>query len=329
MNRTCSTIAILTALSVSTLTVGKERPKPLTGTRILDRMEVVFDTSPIRLASTLAAGVEDPRSSITFVLDPSLTIAQSVFEVSDGFATDTVVTDLRSLTEVRDYLVRSGQAYSLINLVAHGAAQTGMRVPVTPGGPDAHVQTLSATAQDPGLDGRISDDTVVRLYSCTIGADRAFLTALAEFFATRNLRPTVQALDDFIEFSDAEEPKVAVREGLAVVAPTRNLARRAIERQASRAGVDLPHAWQRHLDTRPVVLTVEAAQDRNPADAAASSKLIQDELLRMRAATADFSWDWSDGLLTGTAVVGVVHLDPGPRRNTLSDPDGAEWIASR
>lgn len=329
MNRTRLTIAMLAALSVSTLTMSKERPEPLTGTRILDRMEVVFDTSPIHLASTLAAGIEDRGSSITFVLDQDLTIARSVFEASESFATDTVVTDLGSLTEVRDYLARSGLSYDLINLVAHGAAQTGMRVPVMPGGPDAHVQTLAAAAQDPALEGRINDDTVIRLYSCTIGADRKFLTALADFFATQDRRPTVQALDDFIEFADDDEPKVAVREGLAVVAPTRNLARRAIERQASRTGVDLPYAWQRDLDTRPVVLTVESAPHGNPEDAAEHSKIIQDELLRMRASTADFSWDWSDGLLTGRAVVGVVHLDPGPRRNTLSDPDSAEWIASR
>lgn len=321
--------SIAGALVLGTAVLAEERPEPLTGTRILDRMQIVFDTSPILLASATGAMEQPSDASITFILDPELTIAAELFTRSEAFATDQLVTHLRSLTEVRQHLAQSDSTYDLVNLVAHGAAQTGMRVAVIPGGPDAHVQTLRAGTGDADLVGRIDGDTIVRLYSCTVGADPAFLRAMEQFFAADDVRPVVQALDDFIEFADANDPVVAVREGLAVVAPTRSLARRAIERKAYLADIALPHAWQRRLDTRPLEIGIRHSEIGTPIEAATRSPEVQRELERMQAATDDFSWQWSDGILVGTAVIGIVHLDPGPHRSVLDNPERAQWIASR
>ncbi|MEM9304249.1 MAG: hypothetical protein AAGE01_19210, partial [Pseudomonadota bacterium] len=227
--------------------------------RDLDRMEIVFDTAPIRLAPALAAtpALVNIRQNITFILDPDLVIATEVFQTLPAFATPEVRV-VESLEAVRAELADGGP-WGVVNLVAHGSPQTGLKVRVEPDGAFATAATLTrspASSASAGVDG----DTVVRVYACGLAAAPDFLTALGGYLGSDpDSPPQVVALREFVEFADRPELAVRLRPSLSVVARSRMAARRSIEGLAAAQGRALPSRWERDLDVKPLAIELPVA----------------------------------------------------------------------
>lgn len=351
-----TTTGLLLGLLTSSLmtSAGAQDPKsredrtPTTGTKILKTIRVneVFEPSVILLGNALtsvsaSAMIEivpesrhEAATDITFVLDDSLDIAATVFEELPAFRTERVIRTLHSLGDVRDYLASSSETYHTINLVAHGAPQTGLKVGLS--NPDERASTnrlIQEQSRHPGLIGKIDASTRIRLYSCGVAADRRLLDAVADYFAAGSAQPSVLALNEFIQFRESPELSVSVKESLTVISPSRMAARRWIEREANKQAINLPSGWEQALDTKPMwlelILDEPADLDTTAIQMAEQSSSIQQELSRLHASTDQFAWTIENGRLTGQAVIAHLPTEPPKSRATLAHPDEADWIASR
>lgn len=336
MKHTLTLLALMGTLPALAQDADAER-EPLTGTRILPRQVIVFDTAPIRLGGALnqaSAGLTDTaRPSVTFVLDQDLSVAAEVFRQHPGFATDQVVTGLDSLMAVRDHLAESDQGpYGLVNLVAHGSPQTGLDVPVTAGGASASAPVLAGLdGGHPALVGKLDGESLIRVYGCGVGVDPQLIDGLSRFFSpSQDQRPRLEALREFVAFSSGRKLSVTLLDGLTVISPSRMAARRAIERLAASQGTALPFEWLRDLETRPLEIWAPAGEGvTHGLRAARQSPLIRQELLRLDASLVDFSWAVEQGTVKGRALLAYLPLEPKAGRRFIHAADQADWIASR
>jgi hypothetical protein len=117
------------------------------------------------------------------------------------------VTTLRSLAEVREYLVRSqGESpWTRIVLVAHGSPWGGLVVPVFSDGARASLAAIEeaiVTREFPALPpGVIAADGSIVLESCGLGRREEYLRAMGELFRTDGgSAPKVEAAQGFVTF---------------------------------------------------------------------------------------------------------------------------------
>lgn len=156
------------------------------------------------------------RESITFLLgedeDPALPmfpVAEHYFRNDPLERTDQVIANLRSLSEVRDFLAghptQNGQPWGLVNLVAHANENGMLDVDLRTGGPKTTFETLSASIQngtfkalpDECLDGR----SELRVQGCSVGKDVSLMKALSRAFGGADPeRPLVRATPWFTCF---------------------------------------------------------------------------------------------------------------------------------
>lgn len=168
------------------------------------------------------------RESITFILGEDEDPAQPMFPVAERYfredpveRTDQVISNLRSLSEVRDFLAghpsRNGRPWGLVNLVAHANDNGLLDVELRPGGPKTTVETLSASIQnrtfkslpDACLDGR----SELRIQGCSVGKDVPLMKALSSAFGGDDpQRPLVRATPWFtcFQFNPAHQRAVRV-----------------------------------------------------------------------------------------------------------------------
>lgn len=148
------------------------------------------------------------RESITFLLgeddDPRLPMFQLAgehFLRDPSEHTDWVVSHLRSLREVRNYLARNApgnrRPWGLINLVAHGRPGY-LDVCVTPGGPKVTTVSLQALVREqtfpPLDDDTVDSQTEVHLHGCSVGRDPGLLKAFSMAFGGEDPeRPLIRA----------------------------------------------------------------------------------------------------------------------------------------
>ncbi len=344
----CSLMAGTTAIAQDQS--NRDDRTPTTGTKIFKTIHIneVFEPSVILLGASLAGSfatststtistpvaASETATDITFVLDDSLDIAAAVFEGLPAFRTERVIRKLHSLGEVRDYLARSSETYHTINLVAHGAPQTGLKAGLSNPTERASTQRLlEDESRHDGLIGKINSDTRIRLYSCGVAADHRLLDAVARYFSAGQQSPSVMALNEFIQFRDLPELSVTVKESLTVIAPNRMSARRWVEQEAGRLSIDLPFGWESALDTKPMRLELSLGgvfdASMTPREIAEQSAEIQQELIRLQASGDQFRWNIEDGRLSGQAVIAHLATEPPEAVVALSHPDEANWIADR
>lgn len=157
----------------------------------------------------LRAAPEGDRPSITFIMGAG----DNFYNAATGHFTrvpsGTLVTDLRSLREVRDYLVANrpsgGRRWGEINIVVHANEEGGMSIPVRPlepgEDPSVHEVNLNnlrtAVNNDsfrPLPDDLIDVRTVLRIRGCSIGRSQEMVTLLSTAFGGRDpQRPVVRA----------------------------------------------------------------------------------------------------------------------------------------
>jgi hypothetical protein len=156
------------------------------------------------------------RESITFILGEDTKQTKRFYEISEQYyrydstdRTDRMVTSLRSLSEVRDYLEnnppKNGQPWGLVNIVVHSNQWAGMNAPVLPHGQRTTTQTLSA-ALDQGEfqalpDSLMDSASEIRLQGCALGKDIALLKLLSAAFGGQDQQyPTVRSSKLFSYF---------------------------------------------------------------------------------------------------------------------------------
>jgi hypothetical protein len=167
------------------------------------------------------------RESITFILGEDENPALPMFQVAERYfnedlleRTDQVVSSLRSLSEVRDYLVqhptKNGLPWGLVNMVAHANEQGMLDVDLRQGGPKTTQQTLSLSIREGTfkalprecLDGR----SELRIHGCSVGKDVTLLKALSRAFGGDvSERPLVRATPWFTCFQFIQSERRATR----------------------------------------------------------------------------------------------------------------------
>jgi hypothetical protein len=159
-----------------------------------------------------------PRESITFIMGEDsgpgnryYSNALQYYRNHPDARTDHLITDLRSLLEVRDHLEdnapQNGLPWGKINLVVHSNQWTGMETPVFPGEKRSNAEQVKAAIESgefpPLVDALIDRETELIVYGCALGRDQAMLNALSQAFggdAADTNRPVVRSSRFFINY---------------------------------------------------------------------------------------------------------------------------------
>ncbi|MBL0312868.1 MAG: hypothetical protein IPP78_09185 [Holophagaceae bacterium] len=167
------------------------------------------------------------RKSITFILGEDEDPAQPMFPVAERYfkedpleRTDQVVSNLRSLSEVREYLAQhptsSGLPWGVVNLVAHANENGMLDVDLRPGGPKTTWESVSKSIRE-GTFKALSDECLderseLRIQGCSVGKDVPLMKALSVAFGGDDTkRPLVRATPWFTCFQFDPAGRRAVR----------------------------------------------------------------------------------------------------------------------
>jgi len=149
-----------------------------------------------------------PRESITFILGEDrdtenlyYTKAYDYYCYNPEGRTDQIVTDCRSLLEVRDFLMTNppskGEPWGLINLVSHGNQWVGLSVPVVPGARRTTADQLIDLIKDDVFkelpDSIIDSDSEINIRACGVGNDSELLKAVSLAFGGVINKPQTKA----------------------------------------------------------------------------------------------------------------------------------------
>lgn len=158
------------------------------------------------------------REDITFILGEDsgptnryYTNARAYYESHPDARTEHLVTHLRSLLGVRDYLEShppaNGHPWGRINLVVHSNEWTGMETPVLPGGKRSDAPKIQAAIDQgyfpPIVDALIDQKTEIVVFGCALGRDETILHTLRAAFGGAEgdpERPQVRSSRYFINY---------------------------------------------------------------------------------------------------------------------------------
>lgn len=181
----------------------------------------VANTDDTSLAQTQDTPSEQPttpaRESITFILNEDknghngyYTAAANYYRVHPEERTDYVITHLRTLVEVRDWLEQdkpmNGQPWGRVNLVVHANEWIGLASPIVPGGMRAtrsRLETAAASGQFvPLADSILDAETELVIHGCGLGRNMEMLSALAHAFGGKDAqRPVTSSSRFFLHYA--------------------------------------------------------------------------------------------------------------------------------
>ncbi|WP_020569589.1 VIT and vWA domain-containing protein [Neolewinella persica] len=172
------------------------------------------ETTPEILEDPLA--FDDRAATITFILGEDegtnayYTRATEYFRYHPQEAGEYLVTELRSISEVHDYLQRNQSPagfWRKVNLVAHGNQWTGLATPLHPG-QATRTSTEVLSAWEPARElpeTSVNEQTEIIVHGCSVGRDSALLLQLSRVFAARGHQfPAVAASENFTLFREGE-----------------------------------------------------------------------------------------------------------------------------
>ena len=172
--------------------------------------------TPLPRPLSKGEGPGERENTITFILGEDegtnayYARATEYFRYHPEEAGEYLITDLRSLAEVHDYLRDHRSAagpWRTVNLVAHGNQWTGLATPLHPG---QTTRTGSAdlaawTPARPLPRTHVDAATEVVVHGCSVGRDSALLLQLSRVFAARGGRfPAVAASENFTLFREGD-----------------------------------------------------------------------------------------------------------------------------
>lgn len=172
--------------------------------------------------STTTSHAIPDRESVTFIMgedgqkegDPShnryYTQAMQFYQANPDARTERLITHIRSLQGLRDYLESNPPANGLpwgrINMVVHSNEWTGMEAPVLPDGKRSDTKKIRAAMEagdfPPLVDDLIDAETEMVVFGCALGRDRELLETLSEAFGGEAdpQRPIVRSSRYFINY---------------------------------------------------------------------------------------------------------------------------------
>jgi Ca-activated chloride channel homolog len=153
------------------------------------------------------------RESVTFIMgndsgsgNDFYAYAAFYFRNDTTERTTRIVTDCRSLSEVKKYLVENPPKnyipWGVVNIVSHGNDLTGLAAPVMPGSGRTTRDSLEeALAKETAIpEYAVDAGTEFRIQACAVGKDTLLLSRLACFFRSRSEIPRVTASQNFQMF---------------------------------------------------------------------------------------------------------------------------------
>lgn len=268
------------------------------------------------------------RASITFILGEDDDLANPYFSMAAAYyrshpedATDTVITDLRSLLAVRNFLEAhaptNGLAWGTINLVVHSNEWTGLSAPVLPHQKrttEASLRHAIASGDLPTLPASVLDtESQLIFWGCGLGYNGELLQLLAESFG----EAAVYSPNSFVQYrlDSYGQPQRYLNRCYFVTYPrgyhpgnwqlARELDQAYPERQLNWAQAldtpapappHTPYSYSFHIPVKWIV-TYPSNADRPPVKAKSDQQAWlnqQPELLaaveRQQMAMADFTW---------------------------------------
>jgi hypothetical protein len=167
---------------------------------VLNKDAVVIDTiiitpPPLRESITFILGEDHGKSN------PYYREATDYYRLNRESRTEYMVTNCRSLIEVRDWLYnhppQNRRPWGLINLVSHGSQWLGINIPVVPGSKIVNNERLMKFIRNgsfkPLPDSLIDRETEIFIHGCGVGNNKALLKAIALAFGGKEIRPLVRA----------------------------------------------------------------------------------------------------------------------------------------
>lgn len=165
---------------------------------------------------------EMERESVTFIMGEDgetmagsrnlyYTQAHQFYQANPEARTERLITHLRSLQALRDYLESqppaNGLPWGRINIVVHSNEWTGLEAPVLPDGKRTDVKKLRAAMNSgdfpPLVDELIDAKTEMVILGCALGRDTELLETLSEAFggeAPDRQRPIVRSSRYFVNY---------------------------------------------------------------------------------------------------------------------------------
>ncbi len=209
------TILSIILLTISTVIfIGKttaERKAVATPVFVHNTPEQDFPTTQLAQKTT-------PRPDITFIMgedndpdNPYYTQAENYYRTHPEAKTEWLITHLRSLKEVRDYLTQHAQGtWGTINLVVHSNEWTGMSVSVLPNGERATAASIYAAIDEghfePLPETAIDAQTELLIHACALGKNEELLEAVSLAFGGESAgSPRVRSSKYFIHYNTTEE----------------------------------------------------------------------------------------------------------------------------
>lgn len=174
------------------------------------------------------------RESITFILgedreadNPYYAEAINYYLFNEEDRTEYLVTECRSLLEVRNYLCdnppSNKQPWGLINLVSHGNQWMGLSTRVTPDSKRASTEIINEYI-DNGLfpevpDSLLDGDSELYVHGCGIGKNKLLVLAIQKAFGGNKNLPAISA-SELYEYYTSVKYKGAVQKSERYLAKT-------------------------------------------------------------------------------------------------------------
>jgi len=157
------------------------------------------------------------RPDITFIVgedkdsdNPFYTQAENYYRTHPEAKTEWLITHLRSLKEVRDYLTEHARGkWGIINIVVHSNEWTGMSVSVLPEGARATAMSIYDAIDEghfqPLPDSIVDHRTELHLHACALGKNEDLLDAISVAFGGESAgSPRVRSSKRFIQYITTE-----------------------------------------------------------------------------------------------------------------------------
>ncbi len=206
MKKLIITVIVL-CITLGVIFIGKHEAEK-------DANAVFINEAKPEFASVLLVDKKQPRHNITFILgedtddnNPYYKSAENYYRYHPEAKTEWLITHLRSLREVRNYLEKHAKGkWGAINLIVHSNEWTGMGVKVTPDGKRASVESIQEAIEVghfPPLSEKIVDrDTELLIHACALGKNEPLLEAISLAFGGEIAgSPTVRSSKLFIHYN--------------------------------------------------------------------------------------------------------------------------------
>lgn len=249
------------------------------------------------------------RPSITFILGKDKHLnnqyyasAEKIFKSNKNYKTDFVITQLTSISEVKNYLKTHGYStWGIINIVTHSSPWSGLSVKLNQQD-DLILDVFSLNKVVMSNNFKPLDDTVldfnteIRLLGCSLGKHQQLLKTLSVYFGGQDFnRPTIKSPNDFVYMETQDNQIKTFKNGFALINPNHKnnveeILALLIKKNPQIQITNLKNWKQKSVE---IATNIDSFKNSNASSAinlAKSQKNIQAYLDELGADWDDFKW---------------------------------------